>query len=505
MILRRFPNRLDLTNKIIDPAEKPYNLNEYDVILAFDPDWTELSQQQAEDLGRWVREGGGGLIYIAGPINTFQLARVEANSGRLLPLLNVLPVIPADIVAQRIKPIPKTPRRLYLHPERILGSELLKLDDKVPDDSKAGWELFFTDREKYTPDPDLKVELFPRRGFFSSYPVKDVKPGSAVLAEFADATDNGEPSLVPWIVTNNPSAAYRTAFIASGELYRLRVFEPGEGTGREYFERFWVKMIKYMAAKRNIKAPRGRVLVGKEGVSGAPLRVQARLLNESAKPYELGRISPKFKVVQETPGGEKRQFGPYDLAPRQTAGGEFDGYYAGQVLLDPKQFPPGDFIYRVVVDVPDSPGETLTGEFSVRKSDPEKDNTKPDYPAMLRMASEFDKDFQARISDKLKGDLGARLPKEAGVPRLAFKINETEAQKLIPACMTTEKRQTQNRGPINDLWDRGYTMPTAEVENPTVQKYAISWWSGQRIAVVLLVVVFLLSLEWLVRKLLRLA
>ena len=507
LVLGRFPNRFDLSNKKFDESEKPYNLNDYDVILAFDPDWSELSQQQADDLGRWVREGGGGLIYIAGPINTFQLARVEENNGRLVSLLNILPVVPADIVAQRIKPIPKTPRRLYLHPERIIGSDLLKLDDKVADDPKAGWERFFTDRDKYVESKDLKEELFPHRGFFSCYPVKDVKPGSAVLADFADVGDTGETQLLPWIVTNNPSAAYRTAFLASGELYKMRVFEPSEGTGREFFERFWVKMIKNMGNKRNVKAPRGRVLVGKEAVSGAPLRVQARVLNESAKPYEPGRgIDPKFKIVQEKAGGgEKREFGPFDLAPKQSAGGAFDGYYAGQVLLDAKQFPPGDFIYRVVVEVPDSPGELLTGEFRVRQSDPEMDNRKPDYAALLKMASEFDKDFRARLSDKLQIELSQKLPKEAGVPKLAFKVTERELLAYIPECMKTEKRQMQNRGPINDLWDRGVTMPTAEAENPFVRKYLVSWWSGQRLSVVLLAVVFLLSLEWLVRKLLRLA
>ncbi|MBN9117742.1 MAG: VWA domain-containing protein [Planctomycetes bacterium] len=511
-ILLRFPNRFDLSNKPpADPADAGYNFNDYDVILAFDPDWSELNAQQADDLGRWVREGGGGLIYVAGPIHTFQLARIEENSGPLLPLLNVLPVIPADIVAQRIKPIPKTPRRLYLHPERIIGSDLLKLDDKVADDPVAGWERFFTDRDKYVKLTDTETdgtpkELLPRRGFFSAYPIKAVKPGGAVLAEFADAGDNREPVVVPWIVTNNPSAAYRTAFLASGELYRMRVFEPGSGTGREYFERFYVKLIKYMAAKRNVKAPRGRVLVSKEGVSGAPLRVQARILNESAKPYEPGQIEPKFKVVQETPGGEKHELGPWPLAPKQTAAGGFDGYYAGQVLLDPKQFPPGDFVYRVVIDVPDSAGETLTDTFGVRRSDPEMDNTKPDFPAMLRMASEFDNDFQARVTDtKVKLELGQKLPKEAGVPRLAFKITDTELLRLVPECMGVQKVQHQNRGPVRDVWDRGVTMPTVEPASGFVQKYLVSWWSGQRLSVVMLSVVFLLSLEWLARKLLRLA
>lgn len=502
-LIGRFPNRLDLTNKKIDPADRPYNLNEYDVILAFDPDWSELSQQQADDLSRWVKEGGGGLVYVAGPIHTFQMARVEEN-GRLGALLGLLPALPADIVAARIKPIPKTPRRLYLHPERLVGSDLLKLDDKVEDDPIAGWERFFTDRDKYAPDPDLKVELFPRRGFMSAYPVTDVRPQSAVLAEFGDVGDNGEPIRVPWLVTNNPSAPYRSVFLASGELWRMRVFEPDAGTGREFFERFWVKLIKYAGAKRNYKAPRGRLLVGKEGVSGSPMRVQARILNESAKPYEVGRIDPKFRVVQEAPGGEKREFGPFDLAARVPPGGTFDGYYAGQVQLDPKLFPPGDSLYRVVVDVPDAPGETLTGEFRVRRSDPETDNTKPDFGALVRMAGEFDKDFRQRLRGTLETELARVLPRDGPTQRLAFRATDREALKLIPRCMETKTTSTQTRGPVNDLWDRGPVLKLIDPQNPPA-KYSFDWWLGRQLSYALLAAVALLSVEWVGRKLLRLA
>ncbi|MCS6865658.1 MAG: hypothetical protein RMJ56_07305 [Gemmataceae bacterium] len=453
-VILRFPNRLDLSNKDYGPDEKPLNLNEYDVIIAFDPDWSELSRLQVDDLARWVREGGGGLIFVAGPINTFQLARVEIPNGNLVNLLEILPVIPADIVAQRIRPTPTTPRRLRLYPERIPGSELLKLDESVPNDPIAGWEPFFTDRDKYIPDPDWRKELFPRRGFFSAYPVTEVKPGSAVLAEFLDVSDTNEPVPIPWIVTNNPSASYRTAYLGNSELYRLRPYRATEGIGRQYFERFWIKLIKYMAAKRNFKAPRGRVLVSKEGISGMPLRVQARILNESAKPYTPADIGAKFKIVQEK-NGERREFGPYNLKPKEGVDGTFEGYYDGQVLLEPSKFPPDDSIYRVVVDVPDSQ-ETLTGEFRIRQSDPEMDNRRPDIAAMIRMASEFNKEFQeSRLADKasVKLALGKYLPKEAGVQRLAFRLNDKEELKLIPECMLTLKMQNQNRGPIHDLWD----------------------------------------------------
>ena len=96
--------------------------------------------------------------------------------------------------------------------------------------------------------------------------------------------DRGEftpdsPSRRPWLVTNNPAAGWRTCYMASGEMHKTIGFD------KELFNRFWVKLGKYMAAKRNVKAARGRVLVGEEYVSGGPIRVQARVLNQSSKPY----------------------------------------------------------------------------------------------------------------------------------------------------------------------------------------------------------------------------
>jgi hypothetical protein len=503
-IILRFPNKLDLTaNKKVNPEDKPYNLNEYDVLIAFDPDWTELSQPQVEDLTRWVKEGGGGMLYVAGPIHTYSLARVEEGS-RLSGLVGLLPVIPADLLAKNIQASARVPRRLYLHPERLIGSDLLKLDDKVADDPIAGWERFFTDRDKYVLNPDAKEEYFPRRGFFSAYPVQDVRPQSAVLADFGGVGDNGEAQRVPWLVTNNPLSPYRSVFLASSDLWRLRVYEPENNTGREFYERFWVKLTKYAAAKRNFKAPRGRVLVGKEGVSGGPLRVQARILNESAKPYEVGRIDPKFKVIREDPGGEKREFGPFDLSAKVPPAGVFDGYYAGQVQLDAKQFPPGDFVYRVVVDVPDAPGEQLTGEFKVRGSNPEMDNTKPDFAAMLKMASDFDKDFRARLTGTVDVELDKALQRDGAIKKLMFRLENREALKLIPQCMKTEKRTSQTRGPIHELWDRGFVFKEIDPQNPPA-KYSLDWWLGRQLSYVLLLVALLLSVEWIGRKLLRLA
>jgi hypothetical protein len=41
----------------------------------------------------------------------------------------------------------------------------------------------------------------------------------------------------------------------------------------------------------------------------------------------------------------------------------------------------------VVIDVPDSPGYTILGDFLLKKSDPELDNTRPDFAALEAAAS----------------------------------------------------------------------------------------------------------------------
>jgi hypothetical protein len=508
-LLVRWPTKLDTSVKRKEAKdakeqeeidkERFYNLNEYDLIIAFDPDLSELTKQQAEDLKLWVQEQGGGLIFVADQVNTYQLARVEANS-RLSPILDILPVVPADSHVLRGRPIPRTPRRLYLHP--IPGSDLLKLDEEVANDPVAGWERFFTDRPKYAPVTDLSRELFPHRGFMRCYPVKEdgVKAGAAVLAEFADRGEftPDSPSRRPWLVTNNPAAGWRTCYMASGEMHKTI------GYDKELFNRFWVKLAKYMAAKRNVKAARGRVLLGEEYVSGGPIRVQARVLNQSSKPYPAtgpGSVDPKFRIVQLAPNGDEKHIGIYPMTPKQGPN-EFDGYYQGQLLADPAKFPPGDadkrYRYRVVIDVPDSAGETIEGEFKIRLSDPEKDNTRPDLVAMRAMAGDVTADFAARLTNaEVRDKLLAGLPAESGVQKLAFRLGDAGLVALIPECMKTEEKESQNRGPVNDLWDKGFTLPA----------WMTSWAASTPVTIsyVLLLVVGLLCVEWLGRKLQRLA
>ena len=145
------------------------------------------------------------------------------------------------------------------------------------------------------------------------YEARDDIPG--VLATLTDEDDKNDRMPQPWLVTSNPSAAWRSVFVGSGELYRLNAYDPPEG--KEMYKRAWVQLMRYAAAKRDTKAARGRLLLGEVYTAGNPIRVQARVLDPSAKPYPVGGIDPRFKVIRLSAENQpEKEFGPFPLAAR---------------------------------------------------------------------------------------------------------------------------------------------------------------------------------------------
>jgi hypothetical protein len=553
-LLTKFPDRLD-TNKTAagDTPEgklaKYYNLDEYDLIIAFDPDWNEKDKSGAfripetaiKNVETWVSNLGGGLMYVAGPVHTFQLARAD-ETNRLRPLLNILPIVPEDLVLIKGKGIPREPRRVLLKPSAE-SPEMLKLEDGTIE--TGGWEKFFTGKDEYRKSEVPGEDSHPRRGFYSFYPVKVVKPGATTWAEFWDYDDKNPRMLKPFLVTSQPGAG-RTGFLASGEIYRMRA------ENLAYFDRFWLNTSRFLSAKREAKASRGRVLMNKEFVSGSPIRVQTRLLSPSGEPYPENGKSPKFEVSQYNLNGELlKKIGIYETKVRKS-GNRFDGYYQGQLTADPKNFPTGDFRYKVTVEVPDSPGDVLDAEFLIRKSDPELDNVRPDYAAMMDMAGTLS-EVVANITDpatvaKLKGS--AADPAKA---KLAYRIGDTDKIELVPQCFSEKYSRPRNLSGIKDIWDREVEPPAnwkAWLRTPTLNLGSVQtlpWWTilvlplalvsggllilGRNsqtlrivglfvglaasavvyaaysfpVGIVVAVVATLLSIEWLSRKLLRLA
>ena len=64
-----------------DPSAPHMALSEYDVVIAIDPDWRELDENQVKLLKDWVANQAGGIVFVAGPVHTFHVARPAGIAG----------------------------------------------------------------------------------------------------------------------------------------------------------------------------------------------------------------------------------------------------------------------------------------------------------------------------------------------------------------------------------------------------------------------------------------
>jgi hypothetical protein len=166
--------------------------------------------------------------------------------------------------------------------------------------------------------------------------------------------------------------------------------------------------------------------------------------------------------------------------------------------------------YEVEVKVPGSI-EVLSGKFRVEAVDPERDDTRPNFALLHRIASEA-REVQLVDERKRPGFLQAlavsknRMLEQTrlmgGGPRSLAPENQTDRlffdldnAHWIAECLPSEVVPFRTEGKVTDLWDKGITL-FAHLEHPDDA-------SGPPWALVWLVT--LLGGEWLTRKLLKLA
>lgn len=496
--LTRFPDRLVVDdNPMEDPATKWYNLARYDVIIAFDADWDQLTKEQTEMVRTWVDLQAGGIAFVAGHIYTKNLAR-PSDEDKFRPLLEILPVMPGDPDLAAAKRTANQPWRLEFE---NLGGDLdfMKLDETLPK-VETGWERFFTGRD----ERDDKATVI--RGFYNYFPLRDIKPVTTPVARFPDPNaikmpDGKQP---PWLCVMQYGQG-RTAWVGSPEIWRLRQYRT------EYFERFWTKFARYLGAgSRRKQSSRGRLLVSSTYGQGGYFRPNANVLDPSLKPVDQ-KSEPKMIVrpveLEKYPAEIEKLTGDdairaakekyhqkftheYRLSAKK--GQPWEGWFTRSVPLQPEKFPTGS--WRADVEIPSST-DTLKGKFLIRQSNPELDNTKPNTKDLYQMATAL---ADMPVSD---ATLSANLQKVAMTgpdgKRLAFKFADQESLKLIPEALKPDVKVARNRGAVEDYWDKGVELPRA----------LTSWYSDkpQRVGVMLLACVGLLSIEWLTRKLLKLA
>jgi hypothetical protein len=478
-LLLRFPTAFYAEDETpANPDEKYYNLAQYDVIIAFDPDWTALSPEQLRLVEQWVGTHAGGLILVGGPVNTFQLAR-GVNSDKIRPILDLFPVFLEDsrLHGLGLERPTTDPWRLNF-PGAAADMEFLKLDEESKE-PLAGWEEFFTGRTRSEAGKDAGP---PRRGFYNYYPVKGTKPNANVVATFADPRARlADGKEQPYLVTM-PYGSGKVVYLGSGEVWRFRQYR------EVYFERFWTKLARY-AGSGNLSRQnrRGLIVMGSTFTAQNFVRLEAQLFDRNMQP--LSRTA-KPKIEVRPPSGVTLQPNTFELTAKPGQGAEATGWFAGRFLV----MAPGTYELRLPIP---GTGDVLSKRFTVKEANPELDNTAPDFGLLRQMASDATA-VLSRVGDEARAKIKRVLEAAAKAParegegqeplRLAFDLQSAE---VIPDCMVTDRKTLRNRGPVKDVWDEGFEVGSGEPP----------W----KVSFALLGAVGLLSVEWLTRKLLKLA
>ena len=312
-------------------------LYEIDCIIAFDPDWRKLNVVQTRLLEKWISEQAGGLITVAGPVNTPQWTRQPRGDEQV------------DII-----------RRIYPVSFYNQGSAVLKLGrfgGSTPfplSFSRAGRSadfLWIGDSAGISQETWAQFD-----GVFGYYAVNDPKPGADVLANFGDPETAIEDTF-PIYLASQFYGAGRVFFQASGEMWRVRRLDV------EYFQQYYTKLIRWASQGRlNRDSTRGVLLTDRERCwMGDAVAVQAILKDAQDNPLDY----PQVEASIRTPNGVNQTI-TLRSNPAAASPGSFSGSFVAS----------SDGEFRISLPVPESPElDVLTA--SVTASIPDLEKEKP--------------------------------------------------------------------------------------------------------------------------------
>lgn len=305
----------------------PQELFEYDCIVAFDPDWREMSAADVDLLERWVAEKAGGLIVLAGPVEMDRWVQ-DPDLAKIRALYPV-----------------EFHRRVSLVEEGRYGSTRPWPIDFTRDAMEAEF-LWLADNG---PLSQQRWSNFP--GVFGFYGVRGAKPGATVYGRYSDP-ETALGTDKPVYMAGQFYGAGRVFYLGSGEMWRLRALSDG------LFEQFYTKLIRHVSQGRLLLgSSRGMLLVDRDRyLLGNTVIVRAQLSNAQFEPLEA--TSVVLRVVRPDSTTEDLQ-----LAADPTRKGMFVGQFT---TLQ-------EGAYRLELPVPENQGELLSHRIQVKVPDLERE------------------------------------------------------------------------------------------------------------------------------------
>lgn len=325
-------------------------LDQYDCVIAFDPDWSRLDAQQARDLENWVSQRGGGLISVAGPVFTPEWSASPRGTGVIDPIRRLYPVSFFSQTSAQSKV------------GRFGGQQAFPLDF-----TREGTSVDFL---ALTNDPLTSREAWNQfEGVFGYYAVNEAKPGAQVLAYFSDpATMMGQQK--PIYLASQFVGKGRVFFQASGEMWRIRRSQVS------FFQTYYTKLIRWASQGRLLRdSQQGNLIVDRQRCwVGDQVKLQAQLQDAQGRP--LGW--PEVNLMVRPPAGEGRQV---TLA----ADPENPGDYEADLLMDEEG------AWRFYLTIPEATdGATLQQSVQVQMSDLEKRESQRNVELLQNLADKSD-------------------------------------------------------------------------------------------------------------------
>lgn len=377
---------------ITELPRTPEDLFAYDAVLLLDPDPRELDAAWAVLVRRFVDEFGGGVLLAAGPHFTTRFT----SDPRLAELVNIFPVAfdpEAEVRLGELGAYRTTPLALRLADD-ALASPLIDLES-TPQRSRALWAAL--------------------PGVYWYLPVLRPKPAASVLLTQGRATPGLDADSVlgpPPLLATQPFGGGRTVYLGFDGTWRWR------STAEVYFDRFWVRMVRYLGqARREGQSRRGTLVIDRPQVSvGEAVKIEARVLDERYLPWQADAVALEIRA----PDQPTREI-TLDAIPGR------EGWFGGRARF----LTPGVTTLRLPL-----PGEVGVGEDA----------------ALSRAINVVQSDLELRALRMHEGRL-RELARLAGGTYVPFDELET-----LPARIEKATQVNVARGVDSPLWDRTWVL-----------------------------------------------
>ncbi|MDX1962347.1 MAG: hypothetical protein SFX18_04295 [Pirellulales bacterium] len=265
------------TGKILDyfPQTRE-ELAQYDVIVAFDPNWQELTEEQIKLLDDWVAKDSGGLVLIAGPVFMDEWLQTDERTRKQLKTIRSLYPVEFDSRLSAInnsKFENETAWPIEFTPEGRLADFLWL--GSTAEESEQNWQDF--------------------TGVYGFYQVRGPKPGALVYGYFSNP-DASSTSGKPVYMAEQFWGSGRVFYLGSGEMWRLRRL--GDG----YVEQFYTKLMRHVSQGRLLRGSRqGALLLDRERyVQGSQIPLRATLQNSRYEPLEAASVEARVLLPDLT-------------------------------------------------------------------------------------------------------------------------------------------------------------------------------------------------------------